>query len=375
MSPSMKDLLTDEVRDLPTGPIPVESVISDGRRRLWRHRVAGGAAACAAFAALGLLAPSLVGWSGLGGGDGEPVIAGSVDRAVAYSTGSTIHSGHREIDVSPHIVLSFVQTDDGFVFVNQESRVYFTDGATTEQIGDANGMWSLAADDTGSYVGWVEVGLPPEFVVYDTSTMSEVLRTSEGNTRHSASSGPQKAEMEDIDGDVAYVHDSEGVVAWNLTDGTNERIVSGVGPSWLWGVADGQIAHVESAGGRRYVVVSDDPQAEQPRVRLGYEPLGAKFSPSGRYVVTLAPRTGEVAVSELPSGRDVTPDDSRYVAGLAPLQWVDDDSFYTVGTPRGGGLADVVRCWIATGKCQVVAGAVAPASQVQGPSGENAPIE
>lgn len=168
--------------------------------------------------------------------------------------------------------------------------------------------------------------------------------------------------------------DADGVTAWNLTDGTSQRIVTGVGPGWLWGVADGQIAHVESDGGRRYVVVSEDPQADQPRVRRGYEPLGAKLSPTGKYVVTLSPR-GDVAVTEMPSARDVRPDDSRYVAGLAPLQWVDDDVFYAAGTPDGGESADVVRCTISTGRCRVVVEAVGPAAQIQGPNGENSPIE
>jgi hypothetical protein len=374
----MRKLLTDEVRDLPTAPIPVDAVINDGRRRLWRHRAAGGTATFAAVAALALVAPSIVDGAGDSAGNGAPAASGVVDpKAPVYSTGSTIHHGDQQIDVSPHTVVSMVRTDDGFVFVSQDSDVYFADGTTVERINDGNGMWSLAADDTGSYVGWVDYGTvpdPPEYVVYDTSTRSEVRRWSDEDGGPSGG-GEHTTDMVDIDGDIAYVRDSKGFVAWNLTDGSSERIASGVGPDWLWGVADGQLAHVESEGNRRYVVVSEDPQADRPRIRFDWKALGAKLSPTGKHVVTLALRTGDVVVSDAQAERDVTPDDGRYPFGLAPLQWVSDDVFYAVGTPRGGTLADVVRCRISTGGCRVVAKAVAPAGEVQGPNGENSPIE
>ncbi|MGH3483643.1 MAG: hypothetical protein ACRDPQ_10450 [Nocardioidaceae bacterium] len=374
----MKELLNEEVQNLPSEPVPVNAVIRDGRRRLWRYRAVGGTAAFAALAAVAVVAP-LVGGPG-NGDDAGPAIT-HVDRTVAtYSRGSTIHYGDREIDVSPHQVLSFVRTDDGFVFVNQDSEVYFADGATVEKVGDGNGWWKLAADDTGSYVGWVEDdgGERSEFVVYDTSTRTDVLRTSEGTVSGIPGyDGPKAARLWDIDGDIAYVHDAEGATAWNLTDGTSERIASGVGTGWLFGVADGQIAHLQGDGSHRYVVVSDDPAADQSRVRLGWDPLGAELSPTGKHVVTIAWGTAQIAVTEMPSQRDVTPDDSGYAdaGGLAPLQWVGDDVFYAVGTPRGGESADVVRCTISTSECRVVVESVGPSHAIQGPSGENSPIE
>jgi hypothetical protein len=377
MSPSMRELLNEEVQNLQSAPVAVEAVIKDGRRRLWRYRAVGGTAAFAAVAAAAVVAP-LIGWPG-NGGDAGPAIT-YVDRTVAtYSRGSTIHYGDQQIDVSPHQVLSLVRTDDGFVFVNQDSEVYFADGATVEQIGDGNGWLKLAADDTGSYVGWVDFGGErPEFVVYDTSTRADVLRTSEGTVSGIPGyDGPKAARLWDIDGDIAYVHDAEGATAWNLTDGTSEPIASGVGTGWLFGAADGQIAHVLGDGRHRYVVVSDDPTAEQPRVRLGWAPLGAKLSPTGKHVVTIAWGTGQIAVTEMPSQRDVTPDDSRYAdgGGLAPLQWVGDDVFYTAGTPRGGESADLVRCTISTGECRVVVESIGPSHEIQGPDGANSPLE
>jgi hypothetical protein len=375
MSPSMKELLTEEVHRLPSAPVPVDAVIKDGRRRLRRHRAGGATVAAVAVGALAVAAP-LVGWP-TNSADGGPAI-GQVDRTVAtYSIGSTIQYGDQAIDVSPHQVWSFVRTDDGFVFCTESGEVYFADGATVEKIGDGNDWQTLAADDTGSYVGWVDFGSErPEFVFYDTSSRAEVLRTSEGNvTGPAAFDGPEGARMGDIDGDTAFVHDAEGVTAWNLTDGTSEQIAPGVLSGWLWAVADGRIAHVQEGGpGLDHLVVSDDPAADQPRLPFGWDPPGVKLSPTGKHVVTIAPVTADIAVTELPSGRDVAPDDSQYSDGLIPLQWVGDDVLYAAGTPRGDDAADVVRCTIPTGTCRVVVEAVGPAEQIQAPSGQNSPM-
>jgi hypothetical protein len=382
----MRKLLTDEVRDLPTAPIPVDAVINDGRRRLWRHRAAGGTATFAAVAALALVAPSIVGGGEDSGGNGAPAASGVVDpKAATYSTGSTIHDGDRRIDVSPHEVASFVQTDDGFVFVGQEDDVYFTDGESVERIGDGNWAGHLEADDIGSYVGWVDyraIPDPPEYVVYDTSTRSEVMRWVDEDGGPSGQ-GEHTTEVVDIDGDLAYVRDSQGFVAWNLTEGTSERIAATVDPHWLWGVADGQLAHVERDGRGRYLVVSEDPRADRPRVPIGWEAVGAELSPTGRYVVTGGPGTAELVVTEMPSQRDVTPDGIRYLPGLGPMEWVDDDSFY-IGWgppgidyyegPAGAAEPDIARCWISTGECRVVAENVAPSYAVRGPNGEIEPL-
>jgi hypothetical protein len=370
MSPTVKDLLTDEVRDLPTSPIPVDAVVRDGHRRLWRHRATGGTAAFAAVAVLGALvvqaAPN---------GDGDGGFAGTVDRSAAtYSTGSTIHDGDQEIDVSPHEVASFVQTDDGFVFVDQDSDVYFADGATVEQIGDGNGTWTLAADDAGSYVGWVDYGdSPPDYVIYDTSTRSEVMRRTDEDGEP-LGSGEHTSFVQDIDGDIAYLRDSKGFVAWNLIDGTSERLASDVDPSWLLGVADGRLAHVESEGDRRYVVVSEDPHADHPRVPFDAEAVGAELSPMGKYVVTRAPETGDLVVTEVASQRDVTPDGIGYLAGLAPMHWIDDDSFSIAWTPPGSERPDISLCSISAGECRVVVESVARTWELRGPNGEDEPL-
>ena len=140
-------------------------------------------------------------------------------------------------------------------------------------------------------------------------------------------------------------------------------------------VAGGRIAHVEEGGpGLDHLVISDDPAAEQPRLRFAWDPPGVRLSPTGTHVVTIAPVTGDVVVTEIPSGGEVALDDGQYSDGLIPLQWVGDDVLYAAGTPRGDDAADVVRCTIPTGPCRVVAEAVGPAGQVQAPSGEKSPM-
>jgi hypothetical protein len=344
MTETLRDMMTERVERAPEPRIDIDQVVRSGRHRVWRHRALGGAAACAVIAAAVLVAPALHQTSD------DPGISGTGAfevRKVTYAQGSTIHYGDRTISV-PHEVRSFVQTDDGFVFAGADDTIYFTNGDDTEAIGHAGAFTRLAADDSGSYVAWVEIdkGETPETVVYDTGTGAEVLRTSEGN-------GPGRGYYSDydepstdaLDGETVYVHNAEGFVTVDIPTGRTSVLFSPDDPRTLDDAAGGMIGLVDPRG--TLAVRSGADGADQTFPGYAY----AQLSPSGTRAFTSRVSDDKRAILDLPSGDDVTPTwgDYRYVF---LSQWIDDDTLVAYG-PKGRGLDDVLRCSIASGNCVV----------------------
>jgi hypothetical protein len=345
--------------------IDLDAVIADGDRRVRRRRIAvtGGAAAVVAVVVTAVaIGPSALDLdSGRTPPVGQPHSAGPfAEQRPTYAVGSTIHYGADVVRADGQ-VRSFVQTDDGFVYSTPEGRVMFTDGQETDQIGTTNSQGSqLAADIAGSDVGWTDPsgGGAPAFVVYDTATGTEVVRTADGSLPGSAQSDiATMSAMIAVDDGVAYWHDGAGVQAYDLASGTKTLVQAGADANWLDDVQGGVLAHTSDlryrgdAGDQR-IVVNADPDATAPgfaRWSHGYLP------PDARHVAVFG--GDRSAVLDVATGADVTPPHPAY--GLVYFgQWIDDDAFTFLGFPGrtpSGQTVDLLRCSIAEQTCAVAA--------------------
>jgi hypothetical protein len=369
MTEKLRDVLQEEAGAARVPPTDLGPVVAAGTRAVRRRRLAGSGAVAAGVALSVMLAPTVV--DSVVERDDEPGIAGSGGfeaRKVTYAQGSTIHYGDETIGV-PHEVRSFVQTDDGFVFADEGDTVYFTNGHDTEAIGHAGAFTHLAADDSGSYVAWVEIddGELPETVAYDTSTGTEVLRTSEGN-----GPGPgyysdyHKPAIDAVDGETVYVHNAEGAVAVDISTAESTVIVPRrVG---LLDVAGGRISRDSDFG--LGVVVSAESGGEERRFP-GYE--DADLSPSGTRVVTsevqpTQPDELPTRVFDTTTGKDLSPAWGNY-EWVWTSQWIDDDTFAAYGSSGRHRAADLLRCSISRGECTVAMASVGSITDIRLPWG------
>lgn len=372
MTGALKDIMTERADAEAVPQIDVEAIIRAGESRVRRRRVAVGAGAAAVAASVALAVPAVVDSTSPAPPDrtrsAEPAAAEFGERRVSYAVGSTIHYGAQRIDVSPHDVATFVQTDDGFVFIDRQGAIYFTDGAGVTDIGRSQQPYGplLAADDSGSYVGWVDTRpTVAEFVVYDTSTRSEVVRTSEGNQPTTEKTGEFDLPMiKGIDGHHAYWHSTAGITAWDLSAGAGLLLAPDADYQWLKDVAAGQLARTSDNGDR--IVVSGDPAATAP----AFDGWSADLSPSATYLYT--DKADEVKVFDVQTGDQVTPGHSGYPFVFLS-QWLDDDTFVAVAIKAGNNESDpldLLSCSISAGECTVAATEVGRVNELALPIGD-----
>jgi hypothetical protein len=341
----LSDLLEDAGSRIPVGPAPHAAILARAtrRRRLRTMRWLAVGMVATATAALVAVGVTQVGDDSGGSGIASSPIESFTQARVTYAAGSTIHYGDQSIDVSPHQIMAFVQTDDGFVFVDQDFEVNVTDGTGVEEIGHTEGFWGdlvLAADDTGSYVGWIDVD---EAIVYDTAKGAEVLRApvpwGEGGYRAMAA----------IDGNLAYVQ-GDGVGVWDLTTQTKPATIMRSDPRDLLGdVARGYYLwhHVNGTS-----VVSRNPDAEQPVFNKIIGEDEDQLSPDAGYV------SAPLWLFERATQQDITPRDTHPLP-QATLQWLDNDRYvadtdnmhYSSPDPDPH---DLLICTASIGTCRVV---------------------
>jgi hypothetical protein len=372
MTETLRDMMCERADRAPALRIDIDDVIRTGRNRVWRRRAVGGLAAGAALVAAVLVAPSLHLTFD------DPGVAGNGAfevRKVTYAEGSTIHYGDEAIDV-PYEVRSFVQTDDGFVFADADDTIYFTNGDDTEAIGHGGGFTYLHADDSGSYVAWVEVddGELPEIVVYDTSVDAEVFRSSDGNGE-----GPgylsdySKASVDALDGNTVYARNADGIVAIDIASETATTIIKPGTDSFLEDhtfledVADGWFARSNGNG----VLVSFGSDGAVQRFP---DDVGGDLSPNGRLLAAYSDRqaTGQglrLDVLDVASGSDVSPAFGSYnTVGLA--QWIDNETVVVYRSPGGVDVdGDLLRCSISSGDCTMAARSVGSFNDIRLPWG------
>lgn len=370
MTGTLKDLLTERADTETTPHIDVDAIVRAGDSRIRRRRVAAGAGAAVVAAAVALAVPTVVDSSAPDRTRSvQPAAAEFGERRVTYAVGSTIHYGDRVIDVSPHKVETLVQTDDGFVFTERSGEIFFTNGAAdAEQIGFSGQPYGrqLAADDSGSYVGWVDTRPRlAEFVVYDTSSRSELVRTSEGNTPTDEQVGEFELPMiQAVDGDNAYWHSSDGITAWDLRTNTATVIAPRANYEWLQDVAAGQLARMTA--NTQGTVVNADPAATAPV----FDGSFADLSPAAKYIYTDV--DDEAKVFDVQTAEEQTPSHAGYPFILLS-QWLDDDRFVVVAIKAGNNESDpldLLTCSISSAKCTVAATEIGRVDELALPIGE-----
>ncbi len=372
MTGTLKDLMTERADAEASPQVDVDAIVRAGDSRVRRRRVVAGAGAAAVAASVAFVVPAVVDSSSPPSPDRsrsvQPATAEFAQSRVSYAVGSSIHYGDRLIDVSPHDVATYVQTDDGFVFIDRQGTIYFADGADVVEIGRSQQPYGplLAADDSGSYVGWVDTTpAVAEFVVYDTSSRSEVVRTSEGNQPTTKQTGEFDLPMiRSIDGQHAYWHSTAGITAWDLTAGTGELIAPDATYEWLKDVAAGQLARTSDNGDR--IVVSGNPAGNAP----AFDGWFADLSPNAMYLYT--DKADEVRIFDVQTGDQVTPGHSGYPF-IFLSQWLDDDSFVVVGIKAGNRETDpldLLTCTISAGECTVAATEVGQVNELALPIGD-----
>jgi hypothetical protein len=355
MSELLKDVMNERASAAAGPNLDLEAIMANGDKRIRRRRVAVGAAATAAVVAAVLAVPAVVDHDSLGRRDTPPATTKGafVPRATTYAVDTTIYYGDDAIDVSPHSVTSMVQTDFGFIFTAKQGDhqgVFWTNASDLKQIGqtDQQAGTLLAADDSGPYAEWVDTDAEPvpEFVVFDTATGRQVVRTSEGNKPV-----PDQADEFDlpvvhaIDDDTAYWHSSAGTVAYDLTAGTQQVIQPHSDATYLYDVADGTFAHSSQ---NLSTAVGHDIGAARPFVPGIGEPV---LSPSATFVMTMPGTTSKIWTVD--GQKDVTPDAGPYRTVLL-TQWLDDFSFAAIGSRSGNiyrGDVAMLVCSVTDGQC------------------------
>lgn len=380
MTGTLKDLMTRRADEASPPHVDLDAIIRAGESRVRRRWVAVGAGTAAVVASVALVVPAVVNPSApdFSAQDPsapnqsrsvQPAAAGFVEREVTYAVGSTINYGDRSIDVSPQKVETFVQTDDGFVFSDANGAIFFTSGAGTEKIGFSGLAYGrqLVADDSGSYVAWVDTSARPasEFVVYDTASQSEVVRTSEGNTPTSEQTGEfELPMMRAVDGDHAYWHSSAGITAWDLSGGTGQLLAPDANYQGLQDVAAGQVARM-TPNTQGTVVAADSAANGQV-----FDGTFANLSPSATYVYTDV--NDELRVFDVQTGQQRTPAHPGYpFVGLT--EWLDDDIFVVVGIRAGNTESDpldLLTCSVSSQECTLAVAEVGRVNELVLPIGE-----
>jgi hypothetical protein len=165
--------------------IDIDSIRHQGRRRARRRT------ALTVLAAAALVAGTIWGASTLSNLDQSPEPTQTPSnpdslRPLTYADAGTIHYGEKTIEVGAELN-GLTVTDYGVAFTTQDGRVWFSDGATPEQVGvtspDVLQQWGFTRDgyafkepdwvvagSTGPYAEWFEFPAPDEteIVVYDT---------------------------------------------------------------------------------------------------------------------------------------------------------------------------------------------------------------
>jgi hypothetical protein len=355
----MTGLLTrvmHERADATSPDVDLDAIISEGRRRVRRQRVTNGlvAAVLTGVVAAGATSvPLLVG----GSHDPAPASPTFRNRAPTYALGSTIHVGSQVYDVG-RPVGSLVQTDGGVVYTTPDRRVWHYDGATSVQIGRAEGH-RLRSDDQGSLVAWVETTEDghPQYVVHSTLSRSVVARVDDDAAGPSVEPEDRGAEVFAVDDGSVYWRRDGGLARYDVPSGKESVLTdadtAGIGE--IVDVAYGNLAYTVdgsgAAGGRRGVAVTQRPSPDGTALA---EASTGNLSPDGRLLA--AQEHDSLAIYATDDGQDVTPDVDGY-SYVTAYDWVGDDVATVLAlrdhsADRASG--DVLTCDVSDDACAVV---------------------
>ncbi|WP_432874669.1 hypothetical protein ACQPYH_22600 [Kribbella sp. CA-245084] len=240
MTDLLRDTLNEHADGIEPPPLDLDGIVAAGNRQISRRRaltVLGGAVATAAVAVGGaaVIRPR----------EHRPQPARPAPyverRAVTFALGNTIHYGSDVIPVPSKHINAFVQTDAGFVFLDEGNNIHLADHAGVRATG--KGAWTLTADHRGSLVAWIE-GFNDHFesVVYDVSANRELVRTPVGNAIPAGASLVRGPSIVAIDGNTAYFGTLEGLYRWDISANKGE-LLADVSPVAVRTVTAGQLVY------------------------------------------------------------------------------------------------------------------------------------
>ncbi len=369
MSELLREVMNERATATDRPQLDLDAIVAAGDRRIRRKGIVTAVAATTAVVVITATAASIIGSNQESRPDRvQPAGTGGdfEQRTTSYSTGSVIHYGNHEIDVAPHSLSSFVQTDDGFVFTDKGGLVYLATADTVNRLGQTNQPYGtlLAAGDDGPYVTWLDTDAST-FKVYDTAARREVASVEQPPQPKNPGEFDLLAVLA-LDGSTAYWHTADGVVSYDIDSDQTEVVKAGATTQWLADVADGTLARMSFDD--QSITVSRDPHSDGPTVP-GFS--HATLSPDARYVAT-DPHDSE-QVFEAATGKDVTPAAEGY-SFTAVVQWTDADDYVALGIPQGNAEDepfDLLTCSVSSKTCTPAAKSVGVFGNVQFPIGED----
>jgi hypothetical protein len=282
-----------------------------------------------------------------------------------WASGTELHYGRLTV-TSPAPIVVFVNTDQGFVIIDETGQVRFIDpeGSATAIGHTVVDSWPhLVADDRGPLVGWTEpAGNGFDYVVYDTATSEVAARIPRDAFPQAMNEDPEFYPGEGfvaIDEHIAYVRTAEGFAAFAAD--TGERV----------GQYDQTL--VDAANGILAFARPDGMNLEHPDGRLTYLEVQGTLNPDGSYLFTNIEDTDYVydtatglkykLLAENAAGTE--PIDRAWPA---PLTWLSDGRLLAVDVNDNRAPMDLMVCGTA-GTCSVLVADAGVEGDVIGPSG------
>jgi hypothetical protein len=339
MTDLLRDTLTEHAAGLEPPPLDLDGIVAAGNRQLSRRRaltVLGGAVATAAVAVGGA---TLIRPRTRRPQPARPAPYGE-RRAMTFALGNKIVYGGDVITVPAGHINAFVQTDAGFVFLDEGNNIHIADRSGVRATG--KGAWSVTADHRGNLVAWVEgFNDHVESVVYDVAASRELVRTPIGNAIPPNASLAYSPAIVAIDGNTAYFGTLKGLYRWDIVTNKGE-LVAKVAPNAVRTVTAGQLVYQQPLS----QPVMGHTLKVGPTLTSGtkttFSGQQAFLSPDAKYLVTqpedaqpgIQPIWSDLqlfGVTAASGGRLPRPAYRAFRFG----QWLDDTSFTAAGVRSG----------------------------------------
>ncbi|WP_432478610.1 hypothetical protein [Nocardioides sp. GXQ0305] len=349
MTDKLTTLLHDRADTVAFDSPDLDTVTRAGDRRVRRRRtlVTAGGAAAAVVLAVGVAlypgADSVVDRDAATGPSSEPA-------PLSWVTGSTLHVGpDRTVDLGREVA-TYVRTGEGYVFADRAGRLWSWEDGESFGIGlttKGEDATRLVADPDTSTMAFVDGGVgPAQVVVFDQVRGGfDVLPTE----------GP--ATLYGLDAGTVYWRDARGIVAADVSAATVEVLADGPRAADLSDVETRTFA-TPTAGG---TVVGDAP-GEGVRLEEAYGSTGV-LSPDGRYYSS---EGDEQSVFDARTGQRVQLDLTQEFA--TGYEWLDGSTLAVLAAERPStqATAQLLRCTVPAGDCEVVAADLGTIGDLQG---------
>jgi hypothetical protein len=372
MTGQLQSSLQSRADALDAWDVDLETIVRTGDRRIRRRRTA------LAGTVAGVLA--VVGGATLAarGHATHPQPADPDAKPLTYAVGNVIHSGDATVDVGVHVE-SLVRTTRGFVFTDQQQRVY------EEKDGDVRLLRSfdnepahladadspLDVSDDGRVTAWWDgerIQTYPGYVLDGKTDPISAARTWSNDTPPAvrAISGGHLYFWDGRRNMIAEVQPPQSTAFWPDSGLSDPQVVQdAAGNRLLVRVGDG-LAVVRAnllprdAGAQADWKPGTDLSGVKPAVP---DVATGDLAPDARHWFTT--QGGRFTVYDSADGRAQEPEHPGF-AEVTPYQWLSGDSIAALAHISGApdGSASILTCRVSTNACAVVASGVGDVQDV-----------